>query len=112
MYNESIAGIPTSKVLVREEQNMREFSKDSQKMYDLSMYNLLLSSAFFPFVNVFVSLIIGVALWLGGVEVVAGVLTLGTLIAFMTYARTLMDPMLEVKRHVSEFAAHNSLWSA
>lgn len=96
VYNESIAGIPTSKVLVREEQNMREFSKDSQKMYDLSMYNLLLSSAFFPFVNVFVSLIIGVALWLGGVEVVAGVLTLGTLIAFMTYARTLMDPMLEV----------------
>ncbi len=96
VYNESIAGIPTTKVLVREKQNMAEFQKDTRKMYDLSMYNLLLSSAFFPFVNVFVSLVTGIALWLGGTEVVAGALTLGTLIAFMTYARTLMDPMLEV----------------
>jgi ATP-binding cassette subfamily B protein len=47
-------------------------------------------------VNVFVSLAVGIALWLGGVDVLAGILTLGTLVAFMNYARTLMDPMLEV----------------
>lgn len=96
VYNEGIAGVQTSKILVREKQNLHEFKADTDKMYQLSMHNLLLTSAFFPFVNVFVSLAVGVALWLGGVDVLAGILTLGTLIAFMNYARTLMDPMLEV----------------
>ncbi|MFQ3229538.1 ABC transporter ATP-binding protein [Reinekea sp.] len=96
VYNEGIAGVQTSKILVREQQNLHEFKSDTDKMYHLSMHNLLLTSAFFPFVNVFVSLAVGVALWLGGVDVLAGVLTLGTLVAFTTYARTLMDPMLEV----------------
>ncbi len=96
VYNEGIAGIQTSKILVREKQNLEEFQVDSAKMYRQSMHNLLLTSAFFPFVNVFVSLAMGIALWLGGAEVLAGALTLGTLVAFMTYARTLMDPMLEV----------------
>jgi ATP-binding cassette subfamily B protein len=66
------------------------------------MYNLLLSSAFYPFINVFVSLGMGVALWLGGLEVLVGTLTLGTLVAFMTYTRTLMDPMLEVSAKLAE----------
>lgn len=102
IYNESISGIQTSKVLVREEENLQEFRKDTQKMYGQSMYNLLLTSAFFPFVNVFVSMATGAALWLGGVEVLAGTLTLGTLVAFMAYARSLMDPMLEVSEKLAE----------
>ncbi|MEM8562316.1 MAG: ABC transporter ATP-binding protein [Pseudomonadota bacterium] len=102
VYNEGIAGIPTSKVLVREDKNLSEFREDSKTMYHQSMYNLLLSSAFFPFVNIFVSISTGIALWLGGVEVIAGALTLGTLIAFMTYSRTLMDPMLEVSEQLAE----------
>lgn len=102
VYNESIAGVQTSKVLSREEENLAEFQVDTKKMYQQSMYNLLLTSAFYPFVNVFVSMAAGVALWLGGVEVMAGTLTLGTLIAFMTYARSLMDPMLEVSEKLAE----------
>lgn len=102
IYNESISGIQTSKVLVREDENLNEFQKDTGKMYRQSMHNLLLTSAFFPFVNVFVSMATGVALWLGGVEVLAGTLTLGTLVAFMAYARALMDPMLEVSEKLAE----------
>ncbi|RKF13717.1 ABC transporter ATP-binding protein [Alginatibacterium sediminis] len=102
VYNESISGVQTSKVLVREEENLREFKGDTKTMYHQSMYNLLLSSAFYPFINVFVSLGMGVALWLGGLEVLVGTLTLGTLVAFMTYTRTLMDPMLEVSAKLAE----------
>lgn len=102
IYNESISGVQTSKVLVREDENLHEFQKDTQKMYGQSMYNLLLTSAFFPFVNVFVSMATGAALWLGGAEVLAGTLTLGTLVAFMTYARAMMDPMLEVSEKLAE----------
>lgn len=102
VYNESIAGVQTSKVLVREEENLNEFQKDTGKMYRQSMHNLLLTSAFFPFVNVFVSIATGAALWLGGTAVLAGTLTLGTLVAFMAYARALMDPMLEVSEKLAE----------
>jgi len=102
VYNESISGVQTSKVLVREDENLNEFRKDTGKMYRQSMHNLLLTSAFFPFVNVFVSMATGAALWLGGAEVLAGTLTLGTLVAFMAYARALMDPMLEVSEKLAE----------
>lgn len=102
VYNESISGVQTSKVLVREADNLKEFQQDTQKMYGQSMYNLLLTSAFFPFVNIFVSMATGAALWLGGADVLAGTLTLGTLVAFMTYARNLMDPMLEVSEKLAE----------
>jgi len=102
IYNESIAGVQTSKVLVRESENLEEFRSDTGTMYQQSMHNLLLTSAFYPFVNVFVSMATGVALWLGGAEVLAGTLTLGTLIAFMTYSRSLMDPMLEVSEKLAE----------
>jgi ATP-binding cassette, subfamily B, bacterial len=102
IYNESISGIQTSKVLVREQESLNEFKIDTEKMYRQSMHNLLLTSAFYPFVNVFVSIASGVALWFGGTDVLAGTLTLGTLIAFMTYARLLMDPMLEVSGKLAE----------
>lgn len=102
IYNESIAGVQTSKVLSREAASLAEFKLDTQKMYQQSMHNLLLTSAFYPFVNVFVSMAVGAALWLGGAQVIAGTLTLGTLVAFMTYARSLMDPMLEVSGKLAE----------
>lgn len=102
IYNENISGIQTSKVLVREDENLEEFKTDTRKMRRLSMHNLLLTSAFYPFVNVFVSMAAGAALWLGGTEVLAGTLSLGTLVAFITYARSLMDPMLEVSGKLAE----------
>ncbi|MBX2858867.1 MAG: ABC transporter ATP-binding protein/permease [Cellvibrionaceae bacterium] len=102
VYNESLAGVQTSKILVREDENLAEFKTDTEQMYRQSMYNLLLTSAFYPFVNVFVAVASGIALWLGGTEVLAGTLSLGTLVAFMSYTRSLMDPMLEVSGKLAE----------
>ena len=102
IYNENLSGVQTSKILVREDENLAEFKTDTQQMYHQSMHNLLLTSAFYPFVNVFVSMSTGIALWLGGADVLAGTLTLGTLVAFMSYTRALMDPMLEVSGKLAE----------
>ena len=102
VYNESISGVQTSKVLGREQENLAEFQLSTDKMYRLSMHNLLLTSAFYPFVNIFVSMAVGAALWLGGTSVLAGALSLGTLVAFMTYARALLDPMLQVSGKLAE----------
>ena len=102
VYNEGLSGVQTSKILVRENENLQEFKADTQNMYQQSMHNLLLTSAFYPFVNVFVSVSSGLALWLGGTEVLAGTLSLGTLVAFMSYTRSLMDPMLDVSGKLAE----------
>ena len=40
IYNESIAGVQTSKVLVREAESLKEFKVDTKKMYRQSMHNL------------------------------------------------------------------------
>lgn len=96
VYNESLSGVQTSKVLVREKDNLNEFKRDTSQMYSQSMTNLLLSSAFFPIVTLFISIGTGMAMWFGGLYVMGSIITLGTLVAFVTYSRSLMDPMLEV----------------
>ena len=95
VYNEGIAGVETSKILVREDENLSEFKKDTQEMYRLCMGNLMLSSTYYPLVTVLVSVGTGVAIWVGGFEVLLGVMTLGTLVAFVTCSRHLMHPLLE-----------------
>lgn len=95
-YNEGIAGVQTSKVLVREDQNMDEFKQESDQMFKISRANYLQSSAYYPLITIIASLGTGVALWSGGSYVMGGAMTLGSLVAFMAYTRDISEPMLIV----------------
>lgn len=101
-YNEGITGVITSKTLVREEANLKEFSQLSGVMRSHSVTNALQTAAFFPFVLAFGSIATGIALWIGGVKVLAGVLTLGTLVAFINYSSAFFEPILNLARVMSD----------
>ncbi|MDG2201041.1 MAG: ABC transporter ATP-binding protein [Phycisphaerales bacterium] len=104
-FSESISGIRTTKTLVREEENLREFQTLSGEMHDWSLRNSLQSAVYLPMVVSIGSIGVGIALWRGGMDVQVGGLTLGMLIAFMQYAVNFFMPIQELARRFTDMQA-------
>jgi len=95
-FSEGIQGLKTTKTFVREEANLEEFSGLSDKMYGYSVLNAIQSAVYLPIVLTVGSLVAGAVLWIGGVEHLAGAVSLGTLIAFIFYAGQFFEPINQI----------------
>ena len=100
VFNESIAGVQTTKSLVREERSQAEFEDDSQEYYSRSMRRVYFTALFGPCLILVVKFGMGLSLWLGGEFVIEEVMTLGTLIAFIAYTQSLLNPVNMLARVV------------
>lgn len=100
-YAESIAGVRTTRALHREDASLQEFQLESSAMYQHSVRRALQSALYLPLVVAIGSVGVGLALWQGGVRV-GDDLSLGTLVAFMQYARLFYEPIRELAGRFSE----------
>ncbi len=101
-FNEGIMGARTTKSLVREEENYREFSETTQAMHKASVRSATLSSLFLPLVLAISSLASAFALARGSSMVLTGALTLGTITAFVNYSVMFFDPIRDIAAVFSE----------
>ncbi len=104
-YSEAIMGVRTTKTLVREEENLGEFSDTTGEMFAASVRSAILASMYFPLIVTMVSVGGVLALWLGGVDVMTKLptsMSIGTLILFITCARIFMFPIHELSRLFAE----------
>ncbi|MAD19068.1 MAG: ABC transporter ATP-binding protein [Planctomycetaceae bacterium] len=96
-YNETIAGVRTTRMLAREHTASAEFRSISEDMRSWTVRNALQSAVYLPVVMSLGSIGVGIALWAGGVQVREETgLTLGLLIAFMQYAMLFSQPIQEL----------------
>ncbi len=101
-FNDGIVGAKTTKTLVREELNIEEFTEVTKKMSKVSLRAATLSSAYLP-MTLFVSALGTVfTLYFGSSQVSGSVITFGTLVLFLTYARQFFDPVVELARVYTE----------
>jgi ATP-binding cassette subfamily B protein len=93
---ESITGIMTVKLFNRQKKNIEEFS-DLNKDY-LSAYikTILYYAVFFPAVALIETLALALIIWFGGGNVVQGILTIGTLVAFIQYIEKFFHPISDL----------------
>lgn len=101
-FNENITGINTSKALVREQQNLQEFSELSGEMFHYAVINKLQASVYLPLMLAIGSSGVALTLWYGGARVGDG-LSLGELVAFMQYAALFYIPIQEMSATFTEF---------
>jgi len=92
-FSEALGGMRTTKTLVRERENLDEFTHLSQGMFASSLRNAQQSAIYIPIVLTIGSIAGGLALWYGGGAVIADRLTLGTLVAFLFYAGQFFHPV-------------------
>ncbi len=104
-FNEGITGAKTSKTLVIEERNCADFEQDTKRMYRASMHATMLNAVFIPIIIFFSSLAVSVVLVQGGYMVMDNVMELGTLSAFIAYALSILEPVQQIARTLSEFIA-------
>ncbi|MDX2110769.1 MAG: ABC transporter ATP-binding protein [Verrucomicrobiota bacterium] len=101
-FNEAMMGIRTTKTLVREAENLREFQTLSQNLFAAAYKTALQSAVYYPLVMTLGALAGGLALWRGGVAVSGGFLTLGALVAFINYAGQFFNPINQIARILTE----------
>ena len=104
-YNEGIMGAKTTKTLVREEANLVEFQKLTNTMRTASVRTAMFSGVYLPIVLALGSIGTGLALWAGGMSVMIGTITYGTLVAFVGYTVQFFEPVRELARVITELQA-------
>ncbi len=102
-YTEGILGAMTSKVLVREEKNIREFNKLSENMRIKSIKSVKFSSFYLPLVVSIGSLGTALVLVYGGKAVDNNIVSYGTLILFISYTYRFFEPIEELAVVFSSF---------
>jgi len=102
-YNEGINGARTTKTLVREERNLDEFTQLSTGMRMASCRAAIVSAVYLPVVLSLGSILTGLVLWNGGIQVQTGVIGFGTFSVFIAYTIQMFDPVHQIARVFSEF---------
>lgn len=102
-YNEGITGARTSKTLVIEEQNLREFSVITEDMRATSVHATMLNALYIPIIVFFSSLAVCFVLVQGGYLNIQQALNIGTLSVFISYALNIFEPIQQLARIVANF---------
>lgn len=102
-YNEGITGAKTSKTLVIEEQNLKEFSEISEEMRNSSVRATMLNALYIPLIVFFSSLAVCFVLVQGGYLNLQDALQIGTLSVFISYALNIFEPIQQLARIIANF---------
>lgn len=101
-YNENITGVRVVKSLGREQANLREFSNLTEEMYRAGYRAAWLSALFLPVVQLITAVALGGIIWYGGIETLAGGMTVGGISAFVSYITFMLFPIQEMARVYAE----------
>ncbi|MHC1786291.1 MAG: ABC transporter ATP-binding protein [Christensenellales bacterium] len=102
-FNEGIMGAKTTKTLVREDMNNREFCELTGKMKDRAVKAAMLSSLFYPIVVSISSIATAYVLTEGAGLVLRGAMSLGSIAAFVGYITDFFHPVQNIAGTFAEF---------
>ena len=89
---EAINGARVVKAFVRESHEKEKFEREGRELIRLMMRAVNLNATFGPLMNMVAVSGVVIVLWLGGRFVIGGELSIGALVAFVTYYQMLVQP--------------------
>lgn len=98
MMQESISAVRVVKSFGREEYENERFHNQNELNFKAEMKNVQQMSLLTPTVEFLAAVAVTVIVWFGGYEVVNGRITAGALVAFLTYAVNLANPVKRISR--------------
>lgn len=101
-FNEGITGVETTKTLVVEDKLDESFFKNTKEMKRQSVKLGHHRSTFMAITSFIVSAAVAIVLWYGGIITVKGVMIIGTLSVFMTYAQGIVESVQFVAEAMSD----------
>jgi ATP-binding cassette, subfamily B, multidrug efflux pump len=95
-FHENFSGIKVVQLFQREKENSRRFGKINEAYYLANMKQISIYAFFVPLVEILSSGAIGLVLWYGGGKVIQEMITLGVLVAFLSYIRMFFQPIRDL----------------
>ncbi|MBI3953618.1 MAG: ABC transporter ATP-binding protein, partial [Chloroflexi bacterium] len=100
---ENISGVRVVQALSREQVNSRNFQAQNREHFDANMQANRLSAIVLPYVEVLVALSTAFVIIFGGRQVLAGALSVGTLVGFALYVQRFFDPIRNLTMQYTQF---------
>lgn len=93
---EMISGIKIIQAFQQEESESRNFDKLSQEYLEKNISLIKIWGTMFPLIFLFAEIGMAILLWVGGQQVILNELTIGELVAFLSYMGIIVWPMMAV----------------
>jgi len=101
-FNEGITGAKTTKTLVIENKMEENFNRTTEEMELRSVHATHYKAMFASLISFASSAALALVLWQGGHITMEGVMEIGTLSVFMSYALGMMEPIQWIVRSISD----------
>ena len=93
---EHITGMPVVQLFNREEKETRKFDEINGAHRKANIDTIFYYAIFYPSVEIIGAIGIALIIWYGGGQVIQGVATIGTLVAFIQLARSFYEPISDI----------------
>ena len=107
---ENLAGVRTVKAFAKEEFELNKFRKRNRRFYDLNMEQAHLVASYQPLISFLGKVLLLAVVIAGGLLVIHGNMTLGTLGAFSEYANNIIWPMEIIGWLSNDIASAAASW--
>jgi len=98
---EAVSGISLIQLFQREKDTGRNFVNLNQAYFESTLQQIKIFGIFMPLLNILSSTATAVIIWYGGVLILRGEMTIGILIAFISYMRLFFQPLRELSQKYS-----------
>jgi len=93
---ENFSGIKVVQIFNRERENYRRFAAINHENYLANMRQIRIFALFVPVIEIVGTTAIALLIWYGGGKVISNTLSLGTLVAFLSYLRMFFQPIRDI----------------
>lgn len=93
MLQESIGGMRVIQIFAHESESLRRFSGINHENFLAAMKQIRTFAMFMPLMELASSTAIGLVIWYGGGSVIRNTLSLGTVVAFLSYVQMFFRPL-------------------
>ena len=94
--HEAITGMSLVQVFVQEKRKLEQFESRNQDHMQANLDSIFYYAVFYPIVNLIGSIALALILWYGGMKVLSGILTLGSVVAFVHYSERFFKPISDL----------------
>ena len=98
---ESLSGLPLIQILVREKKRFDDFREVNHQAFRAGMKQVQVFALFMPLMELISVMAIALLIWFGGGQVIQKTLTLGSLVAFLSYIQMFFRPLREMTEKYS-----------
>jgi len=98
---EAISGISLIQMFQREKDTEASFEQLNRDYFQSAVYQIKIFGIFMPLLDIISSTATGIIIWYGGVQIIEGQMTIGILVAFLSYMRLFFQPLRELAQKYS-----------